>query len=378
MDINTMLNNFYEDHVKMTRVETKQNVDFVIPLVNKLLQYVHERDRRFKQQQLNVGSYYCHLKVTRADEFDYSVVLDIGSSLDWGIGTPSYYRYNGNNDVVRSSIPLPSAPTGKCVTQVAGLTHKWNNGRFNEGPACLTIGDHIIPIKVKRRFKALVSEAVNRLNIRQYVDAKPASESPAATLIISHPNIVGDTISVDLTPLIEAHLSFKPEFGWPRSGAKWPSFTKHEEIKAEGIHQVAKDPLYWSFSFVTCEKKLLDGIDSNGTCRKKSQRIMKKLREVWCPKGTKQELNSYHLKNILFWECENHPYDSKWTNDQLSVRVESMCYLIIQCIQRGNLPLYFHTGVNLLENKDENVLSQVALNILRFLKNPEQYLIQNF
>ncbi|CAG2257889.1 unnamed protein product [Mytilus edulis] len=270
----------------MTEEDTKQNVNFVIPLVNKILQYVHERDRRFKQQQLNVGSYYCHLKVTRADEFDYSVVLDIGSSLDWGIGTPSYYRYNGNNDVVRSSIPLPSAPTGKCVSEVAGLTHKY--------------------------------EAVNRLNICQYVDAKRLSESPATTLIISHPNIVGDTISVDLTPLIEAHLSFKPEFAWPRSGARWPSFTKHEEIKAEGIHQVAKYPLYWSLLFVTCEKKLLDGIDSNGTCRKKSQRIMKKLREMWCPKETKQELSSYHLKNILFWECENHPYDSEWTNDQIS------------------------------------------------------------
>ncbi|XP_052072249.1 protein mab-21-like 3 [Mytilus californianus] len=371
---NTMLNRFYEDNVKMTRDETSKNVEFVIPLVDDILQYVHERDGRFKIQPLNVGSYYSRLKVSRADEFDYSVVVDIGSSLVWTTGTPAYYGYNGNKEVVRTSIPLPSAPAGKCFTQLKGLIQKWDNERLNEGLACLTIDDHIIPIKVKRRFKALVSEAVNRPKIRQYVDAQRLSESPAATLTIRHPKIAGETISVDLAPLIEGHLSFKPEFGWPRSGSRWPSRTKIEEIKTEGIHEVAKDPFYWSLSFVICEKKLLDGIDSNGTCRKKSQRIMKKLREKWCPKGYKQELTSYHLKNILFWECENHPYDAEWTNEQLSVRIESMCYLIIQHIQRGNLPLYFHTGVNLLENKDKDVLGQVVQNIFRFLKNPEHYL----
>ncbi|CAG2205567.1 unnamed protein product [Mytilus edulis] len=352
---NAMLNRFYEDNVKMTRDETSQNVNFVTPLVNDILQYVHERDKRFQIQPLNVGSYYSHLKVSRADEFDYSVVLDAGSSFRWSTGTPAYYGFNESNEVVKSSIPLPSAPVGKCFTQIVGTIPKWNNERSNEGPACLTI--------------ALVSEAVNRPQIRQYVDAKRLSESPAATLTISHPNIAGGTISVDLAPIIKLHIPFKPEFGWPRSRARWPSWAKIEEIKADGIHEVAKDPFYWSLSFVMCEKKLLDGIDSNGTCRKKSQRIMKKLRESWCPKGTKQVITSYHLKNILFWECENRPSDAEWTNEQLSVRIESMCYLLIQHIQRGNLPLYFHTGVNLLENKDRDVLNQVVQNIFKFLNN---------
>ncbi|XP_063449019.1 protein mab-21-like 3 [Mytilus trossulus] len=374
---NTMLNRFYEDNVKMTRDETKQNVEFVKPLVQDILQYVHDRDKRFQIQPLNVGSYYSRLKVSRADEFDYSVVLDVGSSLGWTTGTPAYYGYNsnGNKEVVRTSFPLPAAPVGKCFIQITGLVKTWDNERLNEGPACLSIDDHIIPIKVKRRFKALVSEAVNRPRIRQYVDAQRLSESPAATLTIRHHKIAGETISVDLAPLIEGHVPFKTEFGWPRPGARWPSSTKIQEIKTEGIHEVAKDPFYWSLSFVTCEKKLLEGIDSNGTCRKKSQRIIKKLREMWCPKGTKQVITSYHLKNILFWECEIRPFDAEWTNEQLSVRIESMCYLLIQHIQRGNLPLYFHTGVNLLENKDRDALDQVVQNIFKFLNNPEHYLI---
>ncbi|CAC5397074.1 unnamed protein product [Mytilus coruscus] len=171
----------------MTKDETKQNVEFVIPLVNDILQYVHERDRRFKIQPLNVGSYYSHLKVSRADEFDYSVVLDVGSSLAWSTGKPACCGYNENKEVVRTSISLPSPAAGKCFTQMAELIQKWNN----------------------------------------------------------------------------------EQFGWPRLGAKWPSWIKMKEIESEGIHEVAKDPFYWSVSFVTCEKKMLDGIDLNGTCRKK-------------------------------------------------------------------------------------------------------------
>lgn len=34
---NSMLNRFYEDNVIMTKDETKQNVDFVIHLVNDIL-----------------------------------------------------------------------------------------------------------------------------------------------------------------------------------------------------------------------------------------------------------------------------------------------------------------------------------------------------
>ena len=135
------------------------------------------------------------------------------------------------------------------------------------------------------------------------------------------------------------------------------------------IHSIGR-----CLSFASCEKELLDGIDKNGTIRKKSQRIMKKLKEKWCPKNLKQELTSFHLKNILFWECEKFPYDSQWNNDMLSTRIESMCYLLTQHIQREHLPLYFHTKVNLFESKDKDVLHQVEANILDFLQNPLKYL----
>lgn len=372
---NTMLNKFYEKNVKMIKDETKQIIDFVNPVVENILEYVHKKDKRFQIQPLNVGSYYSHTKVSRADEFDYSVVLDVGSTFVWGPGKPIYYGMDRNNkEVVQTTTPLAEAPVGKCTLSSKQTIQKWDKEGLNKGSACLTIDHHIIPQKVKRRFKELVSEAVNRPEMQDKVKVQRLSESPAATLTINDPNNAGDPISVDLAPLIKASAPFISQFGWPRPGISWPSYTKIQEIKGEGIHLVAKDPKYWSLSFVTCEKKLLDD-ESKGTIRYKSQRIMKKLRDIWCPKGRKQILTSYHLKNIYFCECENHPTDSDWTKEQLCVRVKSMCNLLIKRIQLWKLPVYFHTGIDLFKNKDKKEFDKVELKITDFLEKPKDYLI---
>lgn len=102
---------------------------------------------------------------------------------------------------------------------------------------------------------------------------------------------------------------------------------------------------------------------------------MKKLREVWCSKGTKQILTSYHLKNLYFWECKHHPNDSNWTKEQLSERVESMCKLLIKFIKLWKLPVYFNKGVNLLKNKNKKEFGKVKQKINMFLENPKHYLI---
>lgn len=376
---NTLLNKFYDDHVKMIRDETKQNIKIVMPIVEDILQYVHSKDRRFKCKPLNVGSYYTHLKVSRADEFDFSVVLDTEGHLVWSSKSSCHnYGFDENNQVVRKGLTLPDPPIGKGFISLSGIIPKWNREGINDGPACLTIDDDIIPIKVKRRFKSLVGEAVNRPHIRKYVDAKRLSDSPATTLTITHPKIAGDSVSVDLTPLIESCAPFRDWLRWPRPEAQWPSDEKEEKLKSIGLNNIAKDPFYWTYSYASCEKELLDGIDANGTCRKKSQRIMKKLKESWCPEGMKQDLTSYHLKNILFWECEDHPHDYEWSDNNLATRLSSMCNRLLKCIREENVPQYFHPRVNLFSTKDIDVLNQVAKNIQRFLRDPVGYLQRHY
>ncbi|OWF38396.1 Protein mab-21-like 3 [Mizuhopecten yessoensis] len=168
--------------------------------------------------------------------------------------------------------------------------------------------------------------------------------------------------------MIESQVEFEPEFHWPRPNIDWPSKQKRSAIKKIGVNDIAKEPFYWTLSFAACEKELLDGIDIEGTCRKKSQRIMKRLKDdVWCPPGLKSELTSYHLKNVHFWECEDHPSETEWQQELLAARVKSMTYRLLVYIQRGIFPLYFHDGVNLLSSKDKVVLQKITNCLLCFV-----------
>ncbi|XP_033735598.1 protein mab-21-like 3 [Pecten maximus] len=371
---NTILNHFYENDVKMRRDETKRVTKEVLPLVDELLRYVNQRDSRFLIKTEKVGSYHTHLKVKRPDEFDFSVVVDVGK-LYWSNSYPRNYGFDEfKKNIESKAIALPNPPTGQCFTKIGSLVARWDSEGLNDGGASMTFNNDIVPIKVKRRFKALVAEAVNQPKMRNRVTADRLSESPAITLSITLPNI-SYPISIDLCPMIEARLEFKNEFNWPRLGIQWPSGDKISCIKDIGIHEVAKAPFYWTLSFAACEKELLESIDENGTCRRKCLRILKTLKEkIWCTDNARKGLTSYHLKNVLFWECEDHPFDTEWQQELLATRVRTMIYRLLGYLQRGNLPLYFHTGVNLLSSKDKDVLQQVANNIKSFVEQPKKYL----
>ncbi|CAC5397071.1 unnamed protein product [Mytilus coruscus] len=150
---NAHLNKFYDNHVKMIRDETRQNIKIVMPIVEDILH----------------------------------VVLDTEGHLVWSSKSSSHnYGFDENNQVVGTRLTLPNSPTGKGFTLLTGIVPKWNREGINDVPACLTIDDDVIPINVKRRFKSLVGEAVNRPHICKYVDAKKLSDSPATTLTITH------------------------------------------------------------------------------------------------------------------------------------------------------------------------------------------------
>jgi len=362
------LNRYYENKVKMKRNETSRNVNIVIPIVQGIMDYVNARDERFRKQPLNVGSYYSNLKVSTADEFDFSIVLDV-PKLQWCTGRQRFYGFDyQNNNVVASKLALPNPPPGQVfITNISDIKQRWVSTGLESGDRCMTFEDDIVPIKVKRYFKRLVAEAVNQSKFFGVVSVSRLSDSPATKLTINDPR-VGYPINIDLCPMIESKVDFKDNFGFPRYDKQWPPRDKITAIKHLGINGIAKQPFYWTLSFAVCEKELLDGIDADGGCRKKCQRIMKKLREdVWCPKGMKQELTSYHLKNALFWECEGCPSAIKWMPEMLSERVRSMTYRLLGYLQRQNLPLYFNTQVNLLETKDKVVLDAVAGRIAEFL-----------
>lgn len=172
-----------------------------------------------------------------------------------------------------------------------------------------------MPLTFKRHFRQLVQDAVDYLKksskINSRVNVEPLSDSPVVTIAVKQRG--RDELNVDLAPMVNMRLPFKDEFGWPNHRAQWPAPEKIKQLKNIRVNLVTSDRLYWKLSFAICERELLVDIDRDrsGTCRRRSLRIMKKLRELfWCPDHDDRDgLTSYHLKNLLFLECEKLPKD---------------------------------------------------------------------
>ena len=101
---------------------------------------------------------------------------------------------------------------------------------------------------------------------------------------------------MDIAPTIPDMAKMSTCTKWPGGQVLWPSSEKVEEILEIPLNAITKDPFYWLLSFTKHEKALMEEIDKDGGCRKKSLRIMKGLREkFWC-KFKKPVISSYHLK----------------------------------------------------------------------------------
>ncbi|XP_063401933.1 protein mab-21-like 3 [Mytilus trossulus] len=380
---------FYKENVELDIVQTRGKSLFVKEIVEEILIYVHNADKRFSIHKECVGSFHSYTKVSEADEFDFSVVFDTGMTHQWLHlhQTPFYDFDRKTKKVIHSRNPLPSMLL-KFPLLVNTSVQIWKPEGLNEGPNCVTNGDFIVPISVKRLFKTLVCDAIHCINetrtpSNHKVIVQNLNDSPALTLTIRQ--LEEDDINIDMAPLLKLQLPFQsetrwqPNFGWPIPGAKWPSSAKVQQMFAIGINLVTTDLLYWKLSFATCERELLKDIDRNGSCRRRSLRIMKRLCELnWCPKVVTDGLTSYHLNNILFFECDSYPEDHQWRMSLIGERILSMLGRLLQHIQNKNLPQYFNRRNNLFVKKSHRSLDEAGIYIKQFINNPEMYLNKKY
>ncbi|XP_063404375.1 protein mab-21-like 3 [Mytilus trossulus] len=303
-DLYRMFQSFYHEHVQMNRDETKRNANVVRDVVEKILEYVNGLDSRFQKEPEQVGSFHSFTKVSGADEFDYSILFNTGMEHSWSdLNQPALYAVDAKHRIVKSAVPLRILPM------------KYTLKTHNRGPNSMSENGCLVPLTFKRHFRQLVLKAVDYLTknskINQTVIVKPLSDSPAVTITVKQRG--RDELNVDLAPMINTRLPFKDEFGWPNHRAQWPAIEKNQQLKHIKVNLVTSDRLYWKLSFAICERELLVDIDrdGSGTCRRRSLRIMKRLRELfWCSdQDDRDGLTSYHLKNLLFYECERLPND---------------------------------------------------------------------
>lgn len=393
---NSELQRYFEAEVVPQKEETKRIISVLKPDLDKLFQFIDERDPRLYLQVSHVGSYYQGLKVRRSDEFDYTLFIDISFS-DWHVTRGSggvYYGFKGcDSELEYKAHTLPQdrgdgVPTNLHITMNEKLEiEKKRRPLVNPGVGYfpmlsshdelkafhdMSFDGHLVPWLVKLKLKRILKEA---LELPSYFKGKFTSgftaHGPALTLKYEHPDEkIQFPISIDISPAVNTRLPFNElDIQWPReaSWTPWPSLKLQRAVKAKGVMMVAKQNFFWCASFAECEKELSKHADEDGGLRKQVHRLIKSFNDRFWSKQTKH-LSSYMIKNAWLWVCESRPTTSDWEPDKLSVRVHDCIERLLSFLEAKRLPQYLNPKNNLLDNKDD--IANDAQVVRNFLRNP--------
>ncbi|XP_077982644.1 protein mab-21-like 3 isoform X2 [Glandiceps talaboti] len=272
------LESFYAGEVELQPNEATGTEVDVLSKLRQIMQCVHELDGRFGEELIPSGGYYQGLKVSAPDEFDYMVPVNFPAAcIQCTTNLPTFIA-------IEETTIGPPPPLGYCTITAPAYWDK----------SCqLTGNGYIIPWKVKKAFKGYIAQAIVNLGLEDVVTfGREPINGPAVTLTI---NNTVRKVDVDLVPTIlgEDSERLPPGVNWPHSSTSWLS-RKTNKVKPV-FDFVPKKSYYWHISTARMETALLQDLDEDGGCRKKCQRILKKLREdEFCHEG--KLISSYHLK----------------------------------------------------------------------------------
>ncbi|EDO42726.1 predicted protein [Nematostella vectensis] len=305
---NYSLNQYFSQKITIHQDAKQKALAAWQPPVQKILKFVEERDTYYKfDRLLMTGSYYERAKVKNPDEFDLMIEIDKEQLLKKKPGAEVYPE---------------NPPLGYSLLR--GVSH----------------GQTVVinATGIKSTASGLVNQAVQNYQYGLIIDGK--------------------TYAVDLTFAFKVNEWPSAANEWARRcRGGWPSRDLIEEIVKDGCHVVAKKPeifqgtskgsLCWRYSFSTAEKKLFQkGFSGDaGTCMKQVLRLLKSLREDYMK--YMGPLTSYHLKTIVFYECERFPDPSDWDSSKLAERFKSAVLLLQYFIKKKYLPHYFIQNLNL-------------------------------
>ncbi|XP_043942872.1 protein mab-21-like 3 [Protopterus annectens] len=352
-----ILSEFLHREVCIPRSSTKKVVLNVMPKMLNVLKVVNTQDPRFSSELVISGSYNDKLQVSEPDEFDFLVPLkDFPKIIP-----PCLPEHLAKSDTV----PLVVFP----LKAETASPFSWEAEDVSDP---LRANEYLVnPIKVMCIFKKYVQTAVQHLELTDNITVcKHYQGTPALTLIVQQGNT---KTKVDLVPFVKDPYNYW-HLAWPREGSKWPSAEKIEECKMMGVDLVAKNTVFWRYSFSRIENFLLESIDADGGCRKDSLRILKKIQIDHWELQYKKVLASYHLKLTLFWACEKHPNSSSWSDLAMSFRRLVDC--LIGHLSKMHLPHYFVDEVNMFrtDNDSKVKLQELCEEVKKLKRNPKYYL----
>ncbi|XP_061183501.1 uncharacterized protein LOC133191436 [Saccostrea echinata] len=160
--------------------------------------------------------------------------------------------------------------------------------------------------------------------------------------------------------------------------SNWPNQLLINKIKGMPCHalpvgcvQSEKCHLEWRFAFILPERELIWNFsDVQIQCYV----IFKTLKKEILDKIISDEINSFHLKTIVFWMSEEIP---DWDPSNLTNCVKACLSFLIKCIQQRHLSHYFLRSRNLFMGKleDEMVRDRLISEIELIRENIIDYFI---
>lgn len=236
----------------------------------------------------------------------------------------------------------------------------------------ITASGYLSARKIRSRFQTMVAQACDKSSYRDIV--KMVADTSEVKLRIR------ERITVQITP------AFRCPGLWPRSASQWitpalpaclwPPPDLRETVKRDGFDLLSKECISlqgkqssmegdaWVLNFVEAENRLLQG-----GCRRKTLSILKTLRDRHLvlyvhnnnPHKEKDEpITSYHLKNLVLYECEKHPRDFDWDETCIGDRITGILLQLISCLQCRRCPHYFLPSLDLFRGKTHNALETAA------------------
>lgn len=134
----------------------------------------------------------------------------------------------------------------------------------------------------------------------------------------------------------------------------------------------SEDLVYaWRQSFSPEEKQKLRNLDENNDCRRQVVRFLKGLCKE---ESTLSAITSYYWKTLLFHVMDKDNEPDSWKGEKLYLRTFELLEYMAKFVKEKKFPQYFLPEMNLFEDWDDKVTTQISNRLTSLYKDEKKFL----
>lgn len=334
--------------IHVTLSDREKSLLVVEKVLNEIGKTFSYHDSIFGQTFRKSGSYSTDTKIFEADEFDFDIPVKYSlEELHIRRRGEVYYGYTQKQQTLSLNVPMYVTHT----RDYEGIPNGYVEVKANTGTK-------ILPRKIQEELYQDLKCAITRL---KFISLDRKAHGPALTLTITRPE--SHEINVDVVPSISTNQISLVDFNWPRIQTKKVLSNRLiNAIHAVGLHLIPKNVLFWYVSVSKAGNTLMNGLDvEDSGCRRYCHKLLKADFHGWKEQSANglPGISTMLFKHQLFWMNEENPHKD-WSKDCLHERYIDRLDDLILRLRNGSLYNYFRDVENVLKEKDQQVLNQVA------------------